>query len=225
MALHSMCQPGRPGPNGESHVGSSGADGCHSTKSSGLRWRGSSGSLPARRPGSAWRRCRSRRGGVGGPGGDVEPGGALDGVGVAAGHQDLDEGDHLRHPLGGLGLGCGGPGVEGLHVTVEPGRLGRGQLQEVDSELAGLGQDRVVDVGDVAHQPHLVAEVLEAADQQVVGEVGVGVPEVGAVVRGDAAHVDPHLFGRRGRLEGHHRTACGVVQTHEPRLPLPLQQP
>ena len=46
MALHSMCQPGRPGPNGESHDGSSDADGCHSTKSSGLRWRGSSGVPP-----------------------------------------------------------------------------------------------------------------------------------------------------------------------------------
>ena len=46
MALHSMCQPGRPGPNGEGQDGSSGRDGCHSTKSSRLRCRGSSGVPP-----------------------------------------------------------------------------------------------------------------------------------------------------------------------------------
>ena len=149
-----------------------------------------------------------------GPGGNVEPGGALDRVGVAPGVEPLDEVDHLGHPLGGAGLGCGGPGVEVLHVAVEAGCLGCGQLQEVHSELAGLGQDRVVDIGDVAHHAHRVAEVLQAADQQVVGEVGVGVPEVGAVIGSDAAHVDAHLRGRRDRLEGHHSPPRGVVQTH-----------
>ncbi len=33
MAEHSMCQPGRPGPQGLSHTGSPGLDGFHSTKS------------------------------------------------------------------------------------------------------------------------------------------------------------------------------------------------
>ena len=37
MAEHSMCQPGRPGPQGLSQVGSPGLDIFHSTKSSGLR--------------------------------------------------------------------------------------------------------------------------------------------------------------------------------------------
>ena len=49
-ALHSMCQPGRPGPHIVSHDGSSGADGCHSTKSSGSRLFGSS-TLPPRSAG------------------------------------------------------------------------------------------------------------------------------------------------------------------------------
>ena len=60
------------------------------------------------------------------------------------------------------------------------------------AELAGLRQDRVVDVGDVAHHAHLVAELLEPADQEVVGEVGGGVAEVRGVVRRDAAHVHAH---------------------------------
>jgi hypothetical protein len=42
-----MCQPGRPGPHMESHAGSSGADGCQRTKSSGSRLAGSAG-LPPR---------------------------------------------------------------------------------------------------------------------------------------------------------------------------------
>ena len=38
--------PGRPAPHGDGHDGSSGADGCHSTKSSGSRLPGRSGTLP-----------------------------------------------------------------------------------------------------------------------------------------------------------------------------------
>ena len=133
---------------------------------------------------------------------------------MAGGGEVLDERHHLGHPFGGAGLGRGGPGIEVLHVAVEPGHLGRGQLQEVHAEIAGLGQDRVVHVGDVAHHLHLVAEVLETADQQVVGQVGVGVAEMSAVIGGDAAHVDPHLRGGRGRLEGHHGPPRGVVQAH-----------
>ena len=37
MAEHSMCQPGRPGPQGLSHCGSPGLAPFHSAKSSGLR--------------------------------------------------------------------------------------------------------------------------------------------------------------------------------------------
>ncbi len=35
MALHSMCQPGRPGPHGESHEGSPGLEAFQRTKSIG----------------------------------------------------------------------------------------------------------------------------------------------------------------------------------------------
>ena len=37
MAVHSMCQPGRPGPKGLSHTGSPGLEGFHRTKSAGWR--------------------------------------------------------------------------------------------------------------------------------------------------------------------------------------------
>ena len=38
MAEHSMCQPGRPGPQGLSHAGSPGLDAFHRAKSPGLRF-------------------------------------------------------------------------------------------------------------------------------------------------------------------------------------------
>ena len=38
IAEHSMCQPGRPAPHGDSHVGSPGLDIFQSTKSRGLRF-------------------------------------------------------------------------------------------------------------------------------------------------------------------------------------------
>ena len=50
--------------------------------------------------------------------------------------------------------------MEELHLA------GR-QVLVVDADVAGLGQDGIVHVGDVAHHPDLMSEVLEAADHQV----------------------------------------------------------
>ena len=108
----------------------------------------------------------------------------------------FDEGDHVVDPPGGVRLLEHGTGVEHDHVAVETGRLTRGELEEVDTELTGLREDRVVDVGDVAHVRHRVAEVFESTDEQVVGQVGVGVTEMGGVVRRDAADVHLHLGSR-----------------------------
>ena len=54
---------------------------------------------------------------------------------------------------------------------VEAGHLGGGQVEVVHAELAGLGEERVVDVGDVAHAARVVAEVAQPALQHVVGDV------------------------------------------------------
>ena len=50
-----MCHPGRPGPQRDSQAGSSGSDGCHSTKSSGSRLLGSSGCPPCSAASSSMR--------------------------------------------------------------------------------------------------------------------------------------------------------------------------
>ena len=93
-----------------------------------------------------------------------------------------------------------GQQVERLHVVVEAGHLGRGEVEVVHAELAGLAEDRVVDVGDVAHAAGLVAEVAQPPLQDVVGDVDGGVAEVGGVVRRDAARVHRD---DRPRLERH----------------------
>ena len=101
--------------------------------------------------------------------------------------------------------------AERLHVVVEAGRLGGGQVEVVHAELAGLAEDRVVDVGDVAHAARLVAEVAEPALEHVVGDVDRGVAEVGRVVRRDAARVHRD---DRARLERDDLPAGGAPQAH-----------
>ena len=60
IAEHSMCQPGRPGPHGESHGGSPGFAAFHSAKSSGLRLRSSTSTrAPALSSSSSSVRCDS----------------------------------------------------------------------------------------------------------------------------------------------------------------------
>ena len=111
---------------------------------------------------------------------------------MAVVEERVDHLDHAVDRLGGAGLGERRAHAERVHVGAEAGELGLGELEVGHAELAGLGEDGVVDVGDVAHHAHLVAELLEPADEEVVGEVGGGVAEVGGVVGRDAAHVHAH---------------------------------
>ena len=56
ITTHSVCHPGRPGPHGESHVGSPGLAFFHRTKSSGERFSSlTSMRAPARSESSGWR--------------------------------------------------------------------------------------------------------------------------------------------------------------------------
>ena len=86
-----------------------------------------------------------------------------------------------------------------------------------------FGQDRVVDVGDVAHHAHVVPELLEAADEEVVGEHRGGMAHVGRVVGRDAAHVHAH---DRPDLERDDRELRGVeeLDRHRRRSPAPVMR-
>jgi len=60
IALHSMCHPGRPGPQGLSQVGSPGLAPFHSTKSAGLRLAALTATRsPARLSSWCARRCQA----------------------------------------------------------------------------------------------------------------------------------------------------------------------
>jgi hypothetical protein len=143
--------------------------------------------------------------------GDVEVHAATGLVGVAAVEHHSDEaadvGDGRRGARGAVHR----KSVQRLHVALEPRLLAGGEIEVMHTELTGLGEQRIVDVGDVAHAPHRVAHVDEATLQDVVVDEGGRVPEVGGVVGRDAARVHQHL---RARLERHHRSACRVVQPH-----------
>ena len=132
-------------------------------------------------------------------------------VGVAGLEHHPDEAEDVGDGRGGPRLAERRQEPEGLHVGVEAGHLLGRQVEVVHAELAGLAQDVVVDVGDVADALGLVAQVPQPALQHVVGQVGGGVAEVGGVVRRDAAGVHRH---DRARLERHHRPPGGVVEAH-----------
>ena len=69
-------------------------------------------------------------------------------------------------------------------------------------------EQRVVDVGDVLDVAHLVAGVAPGPVEQVEGDVGGRVAEVGGVVRRDAADVHP---GDRAGVGRQDATAGGVA--------------
>ena len=101
--------------------------------------------------------------------------------------------------------------VERLHVALEAGLLAGREIEVVDAELAGLGEQRVVDVGDVADTAHRVAQVDQAALQHVVGDERRRMAEVRGVVRRDPARVHQHVVVR---LERHDRPPRRVVELH-----------
>ena len=197
-AEHSMCQPGRPGPQRDSQAGSSGSDGCHSTKSSGSRLLGSSG-LP---PCSAARRSMRGRIEVAQPAERDRTWRRRSTPPRPTGRRGRSRGRRpISERMSGIAEVARGSDydrqeAERVHVGVEAGHLLGGQVEVVHTELAGLSQDVVVDVGHVAHAAGLVAEVPEPALQDVEGQVDRGVAEVRGVVGGDPAGVHRDRWAR-----------------------------
>ncbi len=100
-------------------------------------------------------------------------------VGVAGVEHGADERQDVGDGRGGAGLAVDGEQRQRRHVGVEARHLLGGEVEVVDTELARLAQDVVVDVGDVAHQPRFVAEVDEPPLQDVEGQVHLGVARRG----------------------------------------------
>ena len=106
-----------------------------------------------------------------GEGGDVEVDRPAGLVGVARVEDRADQREDLGDGRGGPGLGPRREQAERGHVGVEAGDLLGRQVEVVDAELAGLAQDVVVDVGDVAHAARLVPEVAQPPLEDVEGQV------------------------------------------------------
>jgi len=103
---------------------------------------------------------------------------------------------HERDRFDGAHVVIGGDHAERLHVGGEAGDLCPGQLAPVHPGRRGAFEQRVVDVRDVLHVDHPMARRAEETFQHVEDQVGVGVPEMGGVIGGDAADVEPDLAGQ-----------------------------
>ena len=142
---------------------------------------------------------------------DVEVDVAVDGVGVPALDQPLHEHDHLGDVPGGPRLVGGRQDAEDV-VGARAGPLVVvGPRPPRDAVRVGLGEDLVVDVGDVADVGDLEPAVGQPAAQHVEGERRAHVPDVRAPLHGEPADVDGGLTGTQGR-EVADRTGGRVVQ-------------
>ena len=151
----------------------------------------------------------------------AEPGGVDNGI--AGGYRVGDPGiPELRHGRRDLVDHFGDGDVvvrrddrQRLHVGAEEFDLGRGEFAPVDAGRGRAFEQRVVDVGDVLGVVHPVAGVEPDPLKRVEGQVGRRMAEVGRVVRGDAADVEP---GRSGRFRFHEGLRGRVVQPRCARL-------
>ena len=119
-------------------------------------------------------------------------------IGVTAVDQVLDNREDLLDVLGGPGLDSGFAAVQAFGVLEVLGLEPLGHLFHGGALLLGLGDQLVVDVGDVGDIDHLVAPVLQVAAQGVKDNEGAGVADVDVVVNSGAADVDAVLPGDLG---------------------------
>ena len=134
---------------------------------------------------------------------------------VAVGVPGVDEAAHevdlVGDMSGGAGFVGGGLDAEGVVGARELAFEAVGPRPPVPAGLGGLGQDLVVDVGDVTHVRDLVAAAAQPADQGVEGDGGAQVADVRGSLHGGATQVDADLAGG-DRVEGLDAGALGVVQ-------------
>ena len=144
---HSICQPGRPRPQGESQPGSA----CvrrlpqheiHRVLLVGRHFHPRAGDHLVQRA--------ARQLAVIGLGGNIEQHMAFRRIGMAGGDQLFDHGDHLGDMLGGARRHGRRQIAQRRHIFVIDARGLFGQFADGDAALGGARVDLVVHVGDVA---------------------------------------------------------------------------
>ena len=209
-----MCQPGRPGPQPQSHVGSPGLVAFHNTKSRTFSFSYSSASTRA--PDCSCVVIQPRELAVGRERRDLEIDRAVGAIGVAVLFELVDHAGHrLQVRL------VGGPrrvfdrlDAERARILAKRRDVGVGVFAQRQARLLGADDGLVVDVGEVHDVMHLVAgDVFQRAAQHVHGHEGPEVADVTAGVHGQAAGIHAHravAHGRKVLL----LPAEGVVETH-----------
>ena len=193
MTTHSVCQPGRPGPHGDSHEGSAGFAFFQRAKSNGDRFSSfTSTRAPDRSESRLWWASKAVVGHLG----DREVDAVARLVGDAESHELGDEIHHLvdvRQWRAGSSSGGGSPGCPSPPPL---GLVPLGYLRRRALLLARSGDDLVVDVGDVRDVVDLDARVLEVTAEHVVDERETAVTDVRRSVDGRTADVqtDPARF-------------------------------
>ena len=138
----------------------------------------------------------------------------IGGIGVAAGDEFFDDGDHLRDILGRPRFDIRRQRAERRHVGVEIGERFGGDLQDRHTAFLGAGVDLVIDVGDVAHIGHARIEHAQQPGQHVEHHHGAGVADMGAVIDRRPADIHAHMAGiERGETLALPRQAVVQAQT------------
>ena len=235
IAEHSMCQPGRPGPNGEGQDGSPGFSPFQSTKS--LTSSFSYSSSATRSPRRICAEVDLREPSVAGKRRDPEIDGTVRLVGVPALPQPLDQRDHLGDVLGGARVALGLLDVERRDVAEEGLDVRRREVVRARRPPASaprivLSSTSVRFMICVTRRP----PGEQVAAQDVLEDEGAQVSDVDDVVDRRAARVEADV-PRLERRKSHERPAERVVQLHRYHIPracvrldfaprqLPLQPP
>ena len=222
IAEHSMCQPGRPGPHGESHhVSSPSLRPFQRAKS-----RGDSFPVPGLLE-IISSRLPAREAPVAGEALDAVVDVAVGGVGEAPLDQRRDQGDDLGDRLRDARLGVRAAQAEPVGVGDVGVRVAPRELLAGHALGAGGVVDLVVDVGQVRDEPHPHAAPLQVALQHREDHEGPGVADVDAPVDRRAADVDaarsPSAPGASGSLRlvrvEWRRTPCRVMRSPAGRRP------
>ena len=132
------------------------------------------------------------------------------------GHQLAHQRHHVaRCTAVACGMSCGRRSPSASIDSHQRGLELGGHVGLGPPQLGGPLDDVVVDVGDVGHVVHLQPGEAQVAPQDVEGQVGPAVPDVGQVVDRRATDVHRHL-ALGAELERADRARGGVVKVQHP---------
>ncbi|CQD20610.1 hypothetical protein BN970_04723 [Mycolicibacterium conceptionense] len=144
--------------------------------------------------------------------------GVVDHVGRTRGQHLLHQLDHLGDRVGGGHVVVRRQHAQRGHVVAEKLGLPVAEVTPIDAVAVSPFEQRIVHIGDVLHVVDGVPGVQPQPVHQIEGQIGRGMPEVGGVVRGDAAHV------HGGRRPWGHRADLPIGAVVQPQLrPPPFQ--